>query len=605
MPLPTRDEVPTDEKWDPSIVFDSPDEWNAAATAFEKQLDEIRAYEGHVVDDGETLLHLLDLVEDTRVTQLGTLHLYAFLTHYVDTENEGSRKRVARYKRLRAEMESALGFIEPGLHRAGRDRLETLITSTPGLEAHEAYLRRLLASADPLPSETESALATLGPSLSAGSDIGRAIIDGDVIPPTVETPDGDEVTVTPQAKSRLLQSNNRRFRREVHKRFRESLRAHRSGMAAAYVKRIQADCRLASVRGCDSALAMWLSGGTGGVRGSFPVGANETVIEGITNQIEPHHRLLQARSRRVDSDELQEWDRHVPLVAGESPAVEYDDAVSLILDSLAPLGESYVDRLETLLQERRVDVRQTANKRRGSKAIHISSAADGPFIALNYDDSLRALYLFTHELGHAMNRVLASNAQRPIDEGVPYHTMEVASFLHEIFLADHLATIWNSTNAQHAQAVFLAKLPLYRAACGARFVHTLHQDVADGAEPGPDALDEYHREATSRFDAPIALGENAGSAWQEIDLEREPYHAYLYAVGSLGALAVAQSIATDDLSAREYREMLARGRSVPANEAFAPALDFTKEATVSQGINGYSERVDGLLATLEFDDMQS
>jgi len=224
-------------------------------------------------------------------------------------------------------------------------------------------------------------------------------------------------------KARLLQSENCRFRHTVYKQFRESLRAHRNGMAAAYANRIRADCQLASVRGYDSALAMRLSGGTGGIRGSFPVSAYETVVDGITEQVEPHHSLLHARSRRVDSNELQEWDRHVPLVAGESPTVEYDTAVDLILDSLAPLGESYVTRLETILRERRVDVRQTAHKRRGSKAVHISSAVDGPFIALNYDDSLRALYLFTHELGHAMNRVLASNAQRPIDEGVPYHTI--------------------------------------------------------------------------------------------------------------------------------------------------------------------------------------
>jgi len=183
--------------------------------------------------------------------------------------------------------------------------------------------------------------------------------------------------------------------------------------------------------------------------------------------------------------------------------------------------------------------------------------------------------------------------------------MEVASFLHEILLADHLAEFWDGTDAQHAQAVFLDKLPLYRAACGARFVHTLHRDVADGAEPGPDALDKRHREAASRIDAPIALGENAGAAWQEIDLEREPYHAYLYAVGSLGALAVAQALAAKTLSAQEYQEMLARGRSVPANEAFAPVLDFTKEATVNQGIDGYSERVDSLLATLDFAGVQS
>jgi oligoendopeptidase F len=600
MSLPTRDEVPAAERWDPALVFDSPDDWDAAAETFECRLDELRAYEGRATADGAILAELLDLVEELKTRCLGSLHLYAFLTSYVDTEDEDARARMVRYRELRAEMESALGFLEPELRQVSRERVEELVASTPELEAHEAHLRRLLAGAEhALSSETESALAELDPVFEAGSSVGRAIADGDVSPPTVETPEGDTVTVTPQAKPRLLQSADRSFRREVHERFRESLRAHRHGMATAYVERIRADCRLAAVRGYDSALAMRLAGGSGSLEGGFPVAAYETVVDGIADRVEPYHRLLRAHNRVVDGDDLREWDLRVSLAPGEPPTVDYEDAIDLILDSLAPLGEAYVDRLAALLDERRVDVRQTANKRRGPKALQVSSVDDGPFLALNYDGGLRALYLFTHELGHAMNRELASDAQRPVDEGVPVHTGEVPSFLHETLLVDHLAAVWDGADARHAQAVFLDKLPLYRAARGAQFVNGLHEAVADGADPGPDDLDERHRDAVSRFKQPVDLGDDAGAGWQEIDLTRHPYHAYLYAVGSVGALSAARALQSGDLAAHEYREQLARGRSVPSNEAFAPVLDFSDEATVARGVDAYAGRVDRLLGALD------
>ena len=598
MSLPTRDEVPADEKWDPSLVFDSPDDWDRAADAFEARLDDLRAYEGRAVESGETLAELLDLIEELEVRRLGKLHQYAFLTSYVDTTDDAARKRFARYRDLAAELASATGFLVPELAAAGRERVEELRASTPELDRHETHLDRLLASADyALTEETESVLAALEPALEGGSETGRAIVDGDVDPPAVETDDGER-RVTPAAKSALLRSRDRAVRRATHERFREELRRHRSGMASAYVGRIRADCRRAAVRGYDSALARRLHGDDPSLGGPYPTAAYETVIEGIADRLGPHHDLLAARREATDGDQLREWDLFAPLPPGEAPEVPYERAGELILDSLAPLGEAYVDRLAGILDDRRVDVRETANKRRGPKAIQNTAVGEGPFLALNYDGSLRALLLFTHELGHAMNRELAADEQRPVDQGVPEHTGEVPSFVHETLLVDHLAEVWSGTDALHARSTFLDKLPLYRAARGATFVHDLHETIADGADPGPDALDERHRDLLATFNAPVELGEYAGAGWQEIDLARDPYHAYLYATGSVGALALVRALREGDLTADRYRETLARGRSVRSNEAFQPTLDFTDEATVDRGIDAYADRVDGLLDAL-------
>lgn len=136
MSLPAREEIPDSEKRDPSIVFGSPTEWEVAVDAFEDRLDDLRTFEGRAVEDGETLGDMLDLVEELQVVQLGSIHLYAFLISYVDTTDDGARKRVARYRNLRSEMESAMGFLEPELKEAGRDRVDELIESTPDLESH-------------------------------------------------------------------------------------------------------------------------------------------------------------------------------------------------------------------------------------------------------------------------------------------------------------------------------------------------------------------------------------------------------------------------------------------------------------------------------------
>lgn len=597
MSLPARDEVPLEERWDPALVFDSRDDWEAATEAFADRLDDLREFEGRTIEDGETLLATLDLIEELQVRRLGSIHLYPFLRGYVDTTDEDAREMRGRYCSLRAEMESVLGRLRTELVRADRDRVDDLVAETPGLASHEAHLDRLLADADHLlDPETEAALADLGPVFETGTRVGRAIGDGDVDPPAVELPDGESVTVTRQRRSKLLRHSDREVRKAAYERSLDALADHRHGMAAAYVGRVRADCRLARVRGYDSALAMRLAGADGSLGGPFPVEAYETVIDGVLNRLDPHHRLLSARRERLGLDDLRAWDRQIPLVAGDPPTVSYEAATDLILDSLEPLGEDYVDRLAGLLAERRVDVRQTVNKRTGPFAVQVSSVEDGPFVALNFDGSLREVLFFTHELGHAMNRQLASDDQRLVDQGVPEHTGEVASFLHEALLVDHLTDAWDGDDARHARAAFLDKLPLYRAAAGARFVHGLHEAVAGGADPGPDALDERYREAVSEtVDGPVASDEWTGAGWQLVDTGRDPYHAYRYAVGSVGALAVGRALRDGDLSAAGYREMLSRGRSVRSNEAFGPVLDFTDEATVEAGVREFADRADALL----------
>jgi len=115
---------------------------------------------------------------------------------------------------------------------------------------------------------------------------------------------------------------------------------------------------------------------------------------------------------------------------------------------------------------------------------------------------------------------------------------------------------------------------------------------------GLDRAPAQHRDLLGTFKTPVESGEYAGAGWQEIDLAREPYHAYLYATGSVGALALVRALREGDLAPEQYREMLARGRSVRSNEAFQPTLDFTDEATVDRGIDADADRVDALLDAL-------
>ncbi|MFB6176869.1 MAG: M3 family metallopeptidase, partial [Halobaculum sp.] len=203
-----------------------------------------------------------------------------------------------------------------------------------------------------------------------------------------------------------------------------------------------------------------------------------------------------------------------------------------------------------------------------------------------------ALYLFVHELGHALHRSLASDAQPAVSEAVPKHVGELPAFCHEALLADHLADRWEGRRARHAEAAFLRKLPLVRAVIGARFVREVQNSVA--ATPlGPDELADRYRTAAAPFIGHLAG--DVGWEWQLRDLSRRPFHAYPYAVGVVGALATVRSLRTGELGSETYRERLALGRSERPVNLFRPAVDLTDRTTVERGLDAYRNRVERLL----------
>ncbi|MFB6175940.1 MAG: M3 family metallopeptidase, partial [Halobaculum sp.] len=406
MPLPTRDEIPAAERWDPSLVFESPEAWEAAADELADRIPAVAAYEGRATTDGETLLELLQSVEEIKVRRLGRLWLYATMTRAVDTTDETARDRHARYRELRERLDDAVSFLAPAVRRAGRDRIETFVETTPGLERYESYLDRLLVGSEcVVPAAATEAVSALETAAGGGSRVARAIRENDLTHATI-TWNGEQVTVTDERRAELLHRGDRETRRAAYEAHRDALTPHRHGRAAAFTERLRALDRLAEIRGYDSPLAMHLDGWATTQAGPFPRAAYETVIEGVTERPDPRSRLMAARSDAVGG-QLRPWDRDLSVVSGDPPTVHYEEATDLILAALDPLGESYVDRARKLLAERRVDVRPTRHKRDGGKAAMLAAAGERPFLELRYDGTLRALYLFVHELGHALHRSLA------------------------------------------------------------------------------------------------------------------------------------------------------------------------------------------------------
>ena len=107
----------------------------------------------------------------------------------------------------------------------------------------------------------------------------------------------------------------------------------------------------------------------------------------------------------------------------------YDEVGDWIVDSVRPLGAEYQRRVRTAFDGRWIDVFENAGKRSGAYSAPVYGAH--PYMLLNYNETLDAVFTLAHEMGHSMHTMLSHQAQPFVYAGYTIFVAEVPSTLSE------------------------------------------------------------------------------------------------------------------------------------------------------------------------------
>ncbi|MCE0553786.1 hypothetical protein LQK80_11980 [Bacillus thuringiensis] len=75
--------------------------------------------------------------------------------------------------------------------------------------------------------------------------------------------------------------------------------------------------------------------------------------------IQTLHTYNEIRKEKLNVDELRQYDLGVDLVEGAKQDIPYSEAFDIMIASLAPLGEEYIETLKSFKDKRYIDVRET------------------------------------------------------------------------------------------------------------------------------------------------------------------------------------------------------------------------------------------------------
>ena len=349
----------------------------------------------------------------------------------VETTDPAAVARFGRAQAADAQLAAASAFVEPEVLAVGRERLRDWSTEEPALRAYDHYFDDLFRrAAHTRSAEVEEVLGLVSDAFSGPFTVYSALVDSDVVFAPAEPDGGGSVEVTQGSIDALLASPDRALRRSAWESYADGYLGVRNALAANLAGAVKQAVFSARVRRYDSSLEASLS------RSNVPPEVFDNLIAAFEANLPTWHRYWRLRRSIHGVEQLAPYDVGAPLGAS-SPVFEYEQCVEWICESLAPLGDAYVETVRRgCLEERWVDVYPTAGKMGG--AFSAGAPGTAPFIVMSFDGTAVSLGTLAHELGHSMHSYLTWQSQPQVYTHYSMFVAEVASNFHQSLLRAHL-----------------------------------------------------------------------------------------------------------------------------------------------------------------------
>src|SRR4029078_11400779 len=188
--------------------------------------------------------------------------------------------------------------------------------------------------------------------------------------------------------------------------------------AAAFSSSVQKDVYYAKARNYPSAREASL------FYDNVPVAVYDNLIAAVRRKLPAVYKYLELRRKKMKLRDIHHYDTYVPILSELDTRHTWVQAVKVVIDSLAPLGDDYGRVLAEGLRGRWCDRYPNQGKRSG--AFRSGSFDSWPYILMNYQPhALDHVFTLAHEAGHSMHSYYSAKHQ-------PFETYNYTIFVAEV-----------------------------------------------------------------------------------------------------------------------------------------------------------------------------
>jgi oligoendopeptidase F len=524
--LREREQIPDRFKWDLGHIFTDWTEWQRAYDQLETQIGAYAALQGTLAKGADRLLAAMKLLDD--IGQLSyKVWYFASLKHDEDQRDNEIDARRQQVQILSAKASQASAWFNPELLDIPLPTIQQWMKDSPELAVYRFALEDLYRQQEHVLDEKGEHLLSLASRFSSAPyDAYAALSTADIRHPPITLSTGADVTLTyGQYRAILATNRSQADRAKAFTAYHELFAANVNTYASLYNGVLQRDWFHARSRGYRSTLDAALHGN------NIPTTVVENLIESTKAGTEPLRRYHRLRKRVLGLEAYHSYDGAIPIVDFDRK-YPYEDVLEWLPPSVEALGREYQSHMREALNGRWIDVYENPGKRSGAYSAPVYGVH--PYMLLNHNDTLDAVFTLAHEMGHSMHTLL-SNAHQPfVYSAYTIFVAEVPSTLSEMLFLEYMlahATDERERIVLLQHAIDGIAGTFYTQVLFADYELQAHRLVEDGRPVTAEGLSEiYYNLLQAYHGDALDYDELSRVTWTRIPhFYSMPYYVYQYA----------------------------------------------------------------------------
>lgn len=595
-----RQEIADKYKWKLTDIYVSDDAWREALNEVSGKLNEVEQFRGKITESAQNLLKVLQF-SSALSKQANCLYIYASMQSDLDS-------RVSKYNGMKQELQhmfsnfgAKAAFIEPEILTADWAKIEGFLKQEPGLDVYRMELQDMFRTkAHSLSEPEERIMALSGPMGSTPSAVYNTFRNAEMPSPEVTLSNGEKLEVSSAQFGLYRASGNRADRQIVFDAYWKNFAKYRASFGEMLSGNVKSDMFRSQARNYASSLEAAL------YPNNIPVEVYHSLVENVNKNLPAFQRYLKIRQRMLQVDTLKYLDLYAPVVKDVDLKYSYDEGCRLVLESLKPLGQDYVDVVKKAMNDRWIDVYPSPGKVAG--AYSNGAFYDGhPFILLNWNGLYDDVSTLTHELGHTMQSYLSNKRQPYPTADYAIFVAEVASTFNEALLFDYMKRTVKDDDVKLSLLMNWldgVRGTLFRQTQFAEFELKIHEEAEAGKPLTGDRFSEIYDDIVKRYyghDKGVTyVDDYINMEWAYIPHFYYNYYVYQYSTSYTASMSLAQKVLNGDKEAlKNYLDFLAAGSSDYPIELLKNAgVDMTTAEPFDKTIEAMNKVMDEIEAIL-------
>lgn len=582
MDYKTREDIPSEYKWDLSKLIKDEAEFNTLCTKLMDEVKVLESYKGKILKDSETLYQFL--MQEEKVDRLFfKIYTYASMNNDVDSTDNNRQKIKLKAVDISEKLEEKLAFILPEILKVNFEDVVKLIENKKELALYQFYFERLYRyKKHTLSDIEEQLLSKLLPIFNTSKNIHYCLDNTDINLGKIEAENGKMVELTNSNYNKYMESKNRDVRISAFNNMYTYFKDLKTTFASNLRNQVKGNILLSGIKKFPSPLSSSL------YEDNISIDLYKNLINTIHSNMDIMYNYLELKRKQLNLEEMHMYDIYVNLSSKENKNISFDECQKMLFESLKPLGDNYLIDLKKAFNQRWIDV--YPNKGKKSGAYSWGCYDSYPYLLLNYNETINSVMTTAHELGHSMHSYY-SNQQPYVYHNYPIFLAEIASTVNELLFTEYYLKITNDKEEKISLLTGLLdkiRATIYRQTMFAEFEMIIHDKEQKGISlTEKEISDTYYDLNKLYFGDKVISDENIKYEWARIPHFYTSFYVYKYATGLSCAISIVKRLLNNELGMKElYLEFLSSGcQDYPLNILNKMGIDLISGKDVLEALD--------------------